>query len=83
MPPPFQEDEEDDEEGKEELFLEETLRAAKRCAFLAGKEIRNAWGTTSSEVKNTKKNDVEQITTMNRMKGHLQGPSSTRCRSKS
>ena len=62
MPPPFQEDEEDEEEGKEESFLEETLRAAKRCAFLAGKEIRNAWGTTSSEVKNTKKNDVDLVT---------------------
>ena len=63
MPPPFQEDEEDEEEeGKEELFLEETLRAAKWCAFLAGKEIRNAWGTTSSEVKNTKKNDVDLVT---------------------
>ena len=38
MPPPFQEDEEDDEEGKEELFLEETLRAANGAPFSPGRK---------------------------------------------
>ena len=45
-----------------EAFLDETLRVAKRCAFLAGKEISNAWGTSSSLVKNSKKNDVDLVT---------------------
>jgi inositol-phosphate phosphatase/L-galactose 1-phosphate phosphatase len=43
-------------------FLEDTLRAAKHCAFIAGREIRNAWGTDSSLVKNSKKNDVDLVT---------------------